>query len=266
MPWFTDSAAVWSRSAWVKPLVASTLTACFATAGAVTQLTIAFGQEPGTSEGIDLNAAPVVVNGRISRPNLESGSQGEAVIELQSLLMLLGYYDGPLSGVYQDGTQAAVRQFQTDAGITPDGIVGPATWSSLFPTPPGEANPPGGAASTPSQPTVTATNAPATPTTTPESTATPSSQSPSSASSPEATSATGTTAAESTNRPVLRRGDRGATVRQLQTLLQSLGFYNGPIDGIFGSQTESAVRQAQAKNNLTVDGIVGPATWQILED
>jgi N-acetylmuramoyl-L-alanine amidase len=264
MPWFTDSAAVLPNSAWVKPLVAGALTACFATAGAVTKLTVAFGQEPGTSEGIDLNAAPVVVNGRISRPTLESGSQGEAVVELQSLLMLLGYYDGPLSGVYQDGTQAAVRQFQTDAGITPDGVVGPATWSSLFPTPPGEANPPGGEASTPSQPSVTATNAPAIPTTDSEATATTSTQSSPSTSSTGATPSPDTTAPEPSNRPVLRRGDQGAPVRQLQTSLQSLGFYNGPIDGIFGSQTESAVRQAQAKNNLTVDGIVGPATWQIL--
>jgi peptidoglycan hydrolase-like protein with peptidoglycan-binding domain len=56
----------------------------------------------------------------------------------------------------------------------------------------------------------------------------------------------------------------GDGVRQLQQRLKTKGFYNGAIDGIFGSQTEASVRQAQAANNLTVDGIVGPATWRAL--
>ncbi|MBE9113236.1 peptidoglycan-binding protein, partial [Nodosilinea sp. LEGE 07298] len=64
--------------------------------------------------------------------------------------------------------------------------------------------------------------------------------------------------------PVLRPGMEGDGVRQLQQRLKTKGFYNGAIDGIFGSQTEASVRQAQAANNLTVDGIVGPATWRAL--
>ncbi|MGB5971777.1 MAG: peptidoglycan-binding domain-containing protein, partial [Nodosilinea sp.] len=87
-------------------------------------------------------AVPTVSGGRIVRPTLQLGSQGESVRELQSMLILLGYYPGPVSGVYQEDTAVATRRFQTAAGITADGIVGPATWSRLFPTPPGEANPP----------------------------------------------------------------------------------------------------------------------------
>jgi peptidoglycan hydrolase-like protein with peptidoglycan-binding domain len=57
---------------------------------------------------------------------------------------------------------------------------------------------------------------------------------------------------------------RGDEVMQLQQRLRAKGVYSGAIDGIFGSQTEAAVRQIQQTNNLTVDGIVGPATWRIL--
>ena len=38
------------------------------------------------------------------------------------------------------------------------------------------------------------------------------------------------------------------------------GYYNGNIDGIYGSQTQEAVRYFQRKNGLTVDGIAGPKT------
>ena len=58
----------------------------------------------------------------------------------------------------------------------------------------------------------------------------------------------------------LRRGSQGADVRLLQQLLTDLGFFAGPIDGIFGAATEEAVRAFQASRNLGVDGIVGPQT------
>lgn len=56
----------------------------------------------------------------------------------------------------------------------------------------------------------------------------------------------------------------GDAVRLLQRRLAAKNMYRGPIDGIFGSQTEAAVRQLQQANSLTVDGIVGPATWGAL--
>ncbi|PSR15744.1 peptidoglycan-binding protein, partial [filamentous cyanobacterium CCP3] len=84
-------------------------------------------------------AVPTVSGGRIVRPTLRLGSQGESVRELQSMLILLGYYPGQVTGLYQEDTATATRRFQTAAGITADGIVGPATWSRLFPAPPSEA-------------------------------------------------------------------------------------------------------------------------------
>lgn len=64
--------------------------------------------------------------------------------------------------------------------------------------------------------------------------------------------------------PTLRAGSRGADVQRLQRLLLQRGFNPGPIDGIFGSQTQSAVIAFQRANNLVPDGIVGIQTWTAL--
>jgi len=63
----------------------------------------------------------------------------------------------------------------------------------------------------------------------------------------------------------LRRGSRGNEVRELQRLLLEWGYNPGPIDGIFGTRTEQAVRQFQRDQGLTADGIVGPLTWGALQ-
>lgn len=63
----------------------------------------------------------------------------------------------------------------------------------------------------------------------------------------------------------LRFGARGEAVRQLQTLLSSLGYSPGPIDGIFGRQTELALRRYQRDRGLVVDGTLGRPTLAALE-
>ena len=55
-------------------------------------------------------------------------------------------------------------------------------------------------------------------------------------------------------------GSRGNEVTQIQTKLKRWGYYKGNIDGIYGSQTQAAVRYFQSKNGLTVDGIAGTKT------
>lgn len=57
-----------------------------------------------------------------------------------------------------------------------------------------------------------------------------------------------------------RYGSRGEEVRQIQTKLKRWGYYNGSVDGIYGSQTLSAVKYFQKKNGLTADGIAGTKT------
>lgn len=63
--------------------------------------------------------------------------------------------------------------------------------------------------------------------------------------------------------PTLRNGSRGRYVRYLQWLLRIEGDTVTP-DGIFGPATETAVRNFQTRNGLSVDGIVGRNTWTAL--
>ena len=55
-------------------------------------------------------------------------------------------------------------------------------------------------------------------------------------------------------------GSSGSEVKQIQTKLKNWGYYKGKVDGIYGSQTVTAVKSFQKKNGLTVDGIAGPKT------
>lgn len=59
---------------------------------------------------------------------------------------------------------------------------------------------------------------------------------------------------------VSKNGSRGQEVRQIQTKLKNWGYYNGSVDGIYGWQTESAVKSFQKKNGLTPDGVAGKQT------
>lgn len=59
-------------------------------------------------------------------------------------------------------------------------------------------------------------------------------------------------------------GSRGEEVRTIQTKLKRWGYYNGNVDGIYGSQTMEAVKKFQRKNGLTVDGIAGTKTLQAM--
>jgi peptidoglycan hydrolase-like protein with peptidoglycan-binding domain len=52
-------------------------------------------------------------------------------------------------------------------------------------------------------------------------------------------------------------GSSGEEVEKIQTRLQELGFYSGPIDGEFGNATEQAYRAFQEAAGVTVDGIAG---------
>jgi len=56
--------------------------------------------------------------------------------------------------------------------------------------------------------------------------------------------------------PILKPGDKGAEVKELQTKLKV------KVDGIFGPVTEAAVKKFQTEHKIKVDGIVGPQTWK----
>lgn len=61
-----------------------------------------------------------------------------------------------------------------------------------------------------------------------------------------------------------RYGSTGDEVVKIQSRLSAWGYYDGPIDGIYGYMTYSAVRKFQQKNGLMVDGIAGPETLAAL--
>lgn len=61
-----------------------------------------------------------------------------------------------------------------------------------------------------------------------------------------------------------KMGSRGDEVRRVQQKLKSMGYYVGNVDGIYGTQTQNAVRKFQRDNGLSVDGIAGPKTLSYL--
>ncbi|WP_406198859.1 peptidoglycan-binding protein [Streptomyces sp. NBC_01017] len=63
---------------------------------------------------------------------------------------------------------------------------------------------------------------------------------------------------------ILANGHAGPEVAEAQCLLRRAGISPGGIDGIFGPLTEAAVRRAQQRAGLVVDGIIGPHTWKAL--
>lgn len=63
---------------------------------------------------------------------------------------------------------------------------------------------------------------------------------------------------------LLKNGSRGELVKQCQMMLNQKGYSAGSADGIFGSNTEKAVKALQSAAGLTVDGKVGKNTWTAL--
>ena len=56
---------------------------------------------------------------------------------------------------------------------------------------------------------------------------------------------------------VLHWGSRGGTVSDVQRRLKQWGYYDGAVDGVYGTGTSQAVKEFQRKNGLTADGVVG---------
>lgn len=66
--------------------------------------------------------------------------------------------------------------------------------------------------------------------------------------------------------PQIQVGSRGAYVMIAQDDLNTLGYKTGGLDGIFGSNTQTAVKSYQQNKGLAVDGIVGCNTWRSLQE
>jgi peptidoglycan hydrolase-like protein with peptidoglycan-binding domain len=86
-----------------------------------------------------------------------------------------------------------------------------------------------------------------------------------------------TSATTQLNKPVIKEGAKGDTVKELQKLLLKYGVFvylnaqgacvfadEKAIDGVFGAKTTTAVKNFQSLKFLTRDGIVGNKTWRAL--
>ena len=152
------------------------------------------------------------------------GDRNVNVTQIQERLREKGYFNQEPTGFFGPITERAVRNFQGVYGLGVDGIVGSETEALLF-QPLGQLPP----SSIPPIPNI------------------------------------GNKPPDSYNsRTVLRIGDRGEDVKQLQRELRRNGFDPGPIDGIYGERTESAVWRFERANGLVPDGVADRQTLQAL--
>ena len=70
---------------------------------------------------------------RQNLPDLLPGDRGADVRTLQTLLTLMGHYDGAIDGIFSDGLTQSVQRFQESAGLPTTGRVTTDTWAKLLP-------------------------------------------------------------------------------------------------------------------------------------
>ena len=141
--------------------------------------------------------------------SLRMGDSGSAVKDLQTKLKKLGYYSGTVDSTFGSGTYAAVRAFQKKYNLTADGVAGSETLKKL--------------------------------------------------------DSAYKNANSDKDDDSLRKGATGRAVKDLQTKLKKLGFYNAYVDGSYGDTTVAAVKAFQKKYNLTADGVAGSETLKKLD-
>ncbi|MDD3334866.1 MAG: peptidoglycan-binding protein [Eubacteriales bacterium] len=243
-------------------------------------------------------AASVVAN----LGSLKQGANGSAVRALQQQLKTLGYYTGSVDGDYGSGTVLAVTNFQAANGLTADGIAGKATQNAIYAAVNGTGS--GGSSSGGgSNPTNYGATASSNGYTTISSTSGSNANITAVQSallakgyysgSLDGSFGSGTEAAiksfqssmglrvtgmagPTTQRLLyggtsqngsyskLQQGDSGSKVKQLQYALYELMYYDGEITGSYDTATVNAVLTFQQVHGLTMDGIAGQQTQQIL--
>ena len=224
---------------------------------------------------------------------LKLGASGLEVRKLQARLAELGYYSGGTDGIYGETTAAAVKAFQRANGLTGDGQAGKQTQTKLYSssakyagTPVTTADPnqtrslsvgmtgndvyamqerlielrylngvADGVFGAETEAALIAfqknNNLTA------DGVAGASTLKKMNGSCKAATTASATTAPGAS---VLREGDSGEAVFELQARLFELGYFTGRIDGRFGAETTEAVKAFQRANGLGADGVVGSGT------
>lgn len=160
---------------------------------------------------------------------ISAGADGPEVAAIQQRLEVHGFAIGTIDGSYGSRTKSAVSAFQQAKGLNSDGIVDKETWTALAADP---------------QPSAESlqSNAPI------------ESSAPTEKSDPVAANRT----------TALTKGAAGSKVKTLQVRLEIQGYDPGPIDGIFGARTATAVKSFQQYKGLTADGVVDEITWKAI--
>lgn len=169
---------------------------------------------------LDYNNLPDPATDEYPGYPLRPGSNGPDVYTMQQKLNMIARLYTAINtqntdGIYGNNMTKAVRIFQKQFNLNPDGIIGENTWYGIISVYDRLNN----------NPVKVSTRALSS---------------------------------------VLTLGSTGDEVRMLQSYLNRVLEENITVDGIFGQQTLALVNDFQAFNNLTVDGKVGPKTWNLL--
>ena len=198
--------------------------------------------------------------GSTQAASLKQGSKGTEVKQLQQNLIGLGFLEGSADGSYGSKTKAAVKEFQAEFGLSPDGNAGEATQAAVENAVVRlqvELKNAGFAPGTPDghfgSKTKTALKKFQKDRKLPE-----------------------TGVADSATWKAMNKSSSGiqagvsaktsAQVKQLQQALIGLGFLTGKADGAYGSKTREAVRSFQKAYGLGADGSAGPDTMTALKN
>lgn len=160
---------------------------------------------------------------------ISAGADGPEVAAIQQRLQVHGFAIGTIDGSYGSRTTSAVSAFQQSKRLNSDGIVDKETWTALAAEPPAPAS------------ESLQSNAPV-----------------------EGSASTEKSDTVENRRTALTKGAAGSKVKTLQVRLEMQGYDPGPIDGIFGARTATAVKSFQQYKGLTADGVVDEITWKAI--
>ena len=200
-------------------------------------------QEDNVNRGLEAtgsaDAATLVLLASAKYRGLRYGSEGEDVKELQTRLILLGYYTGKVSGNYLEGTRNGIREFQKNNDLEATGVADPLTQEMLFssyavgkhdvaeptPTPYSDlswylVNDNESGAPMPPEPVLFTKE--------------------------------------------LRKDSKGDDVKKLQERMQQLGYFDGPISGYYRELTIAAVKKIQTQNGMKATGRTDEVTWNLI--
>ena len=199
---------------------------------------------------------------RVDAASMKQGSKGSNVKQLQQNLIGLGYLEGSADGIYGGKTKSAVKEFQSDFGLSADGTAGEATQSAVRSAvvrlqvelksagyAPGSADGKFGAKTKKALQSYQSDNG------------------------LEKTGAANSATWAAINRNTsglkvasLRKGSSGTQVKYLQRALIGLGYLDGAADGQYGAKTAAAVKEYQRDFGLSADGSAGKNTMTSIKN